>query len=269
MHRSKTFAASLLALCAGLSVGVAADPEAAKTTTELGVTVTANQVLDSMLEMDGFWPPVRNYIGGVRFDVSDPQTRREAVGLLKKIDEQMSERLFSEDVAVGQDLFAYVAARLRKYEFLRRLAATVADDSAMIALKTEWDRALEEVYTLPEAERAARLAANVEAMRPAMRRAGLPDDKLQATLPLWELLAQSTLRVDATDAGRVAVAFECEIVGAKGEAARLVCRIMEATEWALIVKPADEDLSRRHFLAAWDVLDRHSQPRTAAAAGGQ
>src|SRR5687767_13753861 len=165
MNQSKVIVSSLLACWAWIPIGNAAGPEAARTTTELGLTVTADQVLDSMLELDGFWPPVRNYISGEQFKVSDRETRRAAVGRLKQLDEQMSERLLSEDTAVGQDLFDYIAARLRKYEFLRLLAATVADDSTMIALKIEWDRALEDAYTLPESARAERLAANVQAMR--------------------------------------------------------------------------------------------------------
>ena len=264
MTLSKVVASLLVAVFAWAVPCDADGPEAAQTTTDLGLTVSAEQVLDSMLEMDGFWPPVRNYICGPRFEVCDREIRQEAVAMLKKIDEAMSERLFSEDLAVGQDLFDYAAARLRKYEFLRQLTATVADDVAMIGLKAEWDRALEEAYLLPEAERPDRLTANAAGMQSAMQRAGLPDEQARLTLPLWERLAEATLRVDGTGAGRVAVAFECEVVQANSEASRLACRIMEAAEWALMVKPADEELARRHFLAAWEALELHAAPRTAA-----
>lgn len=245
--------------------------DALETTTEFGITVTTDQIIDSMLEMEGFWPPVRAYIASDRFPVGDAATRRESVEHLKALSRLLSARLASDDDTVGQDLALYVAARLRKYECYRQLRAALHDDALMLKLKNIWERAMDECNGLTPAELEGRLDEVKSRIEEEMKTARCTSETVAKAKPWWDRLAQTKLRIEATSAGRAVMQYEREIESSSPACCELTIDVLDATEWALITKADDRDITRSDFLAAWDTVCKCKTAQAAARsqAGGE
>jgi hypothetical protein len=242
-----------------------ADP--LKPSTELGITVTPQQVFNSMTEMAAYWPAVRNYVESEKFTAADLATRKLAVERLKQLDARMSARLDSEEEAVGLDFLEYLAARVRKTEAFRQLREAIDNDLAMFRLKTHWDTALAPLERLDDPERSTQIVKLAASMKPRMEVEGLPQQTIARAAPLWEVLAKATVRVDATAAGLAVVQFESEVESAAKPVARLTFSLIEATEWALMTKAANQTITRQDFIAAWEALARFRQPQASSNRG--
>lgn len=258
------FALSLCALLVNAR-GLAAQ-DAIQTTHEFGVTVTADEIIDTIAEMESYWPSVRRYIASDQFKVTDLATRRAAVERLKELDDRLSARLFNDVNSLGLDMFDYLAARNRKTAIWRQLRAVVADDQRMLRLKARWDEAVKETTALPQDQRPPRMQVTVNAMRQWMHDAGIVDETIQRAMPVWDILAQSIARVDATGAGQEVLNFEEEVAAAAVKSSALTFNIIDATEWALISRPDDAVVTRKDFIAAWAALTASQRPATQAAA---
>jgi hypothetical protein len=228
--------------------------DALETTTEFGITVTTDQIIDSMLEMEGFWPPVRAYIASDRFPVADAATRRESVEHLKALSRLLSARLASDDDSVGQDLAQYVAARLRKYECYRQLRAALKEDALTLRLKEVWERAMDECNGVPAGELQEKLQELKLRMEQEMQAAHCSAETIGRARPWWDRLAQTKLRIEGTSAGRAVMEYERQIESSSPACCELTVSVLDATEWALITKADGREITRSDFLAAWDTL---------------
>ncbi|MEK6233905.1 MAG: hypothetical protein N2C14_04260, partial [Planctomycetales bacterium] len=79
-------------MCAVLCSGLIAQAEL-KTTSEFGVTVTAEDLIGNMYELQQFWPAVRAYLVSKDFKAADLPTRRRAASLLAQVDSSLTKRL--------------------------------------------------------------------------------------------------------------------------------------------------------------------------------
>lgn len=259
--RKLSLALPVMLLALGSSAGLRA--QELQPTTEFGLTITPEQLYDAIQETQDFWPPVRAHIAGEEFTVADLETRRQAAEFIADVNDHLHDRLFGDDEAVAMDLMTYLGARLRVFEFYRQLRAAVADDAAMVELKTRWERRLREINELPETERAAQYDDLVASIDTEMQSLEVPDERRAAALPLWQVQVQAIARMNTTGAGRQMLVFEQQVKHSDSALADLIRQVVSSSDWAQITKTKQTSLLRDDFLAAWQTLAEYEAARTA------
>jgi len=233
-------------------------------TTEWGITITPTQLDDAIQETQDFWGPVKKYINGDDFAAAGPETRQQAVAFLKRVHDELYERLFERDEATAQDLLDFVALRLRKFTLYRQLRETIADDAVFVGLWERWERAQRDIHSLPEADRAPRVKATLALLPDDMTAAGLSPEKIERAMKTWDFQAQCTARMAKTEAGKVMLGFDREIKKAEPPLGDLLRAISAAADWAQITKTGEKSLTKADFIKASDELGQiKSHGRTA------
>ncbi|MCA9101484.1 MAG: hypothetical protein R3C10_20495 [Pirellulales bacterium] len=238
-----------------------------ETTEDLGLRVTQDDIITAIQEQSEFWPPVRDYVNSRQFDrVADAPTRAEAVVFLKRVHDELHDRLMGEDERRALDLVTYLGHRLRTFTIYRQLRDTVGDEAALVALVEHWDTNQRSLIALPAAERLAGSQRIVAEMRQEMIDQGLSNAVVDKAMPLWSLQGECLTLLLTTDAGKQMVKFDGEVREQRPAVARLVRRVASSAEWASIMQTDTSDpIDRDDFIKAWETLERHEVARTAAA----
>lgn len=216
------------------------------TTTEFGVTITADQITDAIQESQDFWGPVRSYLASDAFP-GEKAARESAGALLKRVNDELQRRLFDADEPTAQDLIQYLTHRLRKFELYRRLRVELANDAALAALVERWEHAQREIGTLPEAERPERQKGVLALLPDEMAALGVPAEKASQTLPLWQHLAGVQARMCGTEAGKCIMVYEQDAQQLDRAAGEVIGRVAAAADWVLIVRVAGHEIGRADF----------------------
>jgi hypothetical protein len=252
------------ALVAATTV-VAQDDDVPPPTTELGITITFEQLTAAIQEQQDFWGPVKKHIAGDNFPGYEVAARQQAVAFLKQVHDELYERLFERDEGAALDMYDYLGMRLRKIEIYRRLRTAIGDDAAFVAIMDRWERAQRDIHALPEAERDARVQATLELLPGEMQSVGLSAEKTATAIKLWEMQAQCMKRMAHTKAGKAMLGFDREMRKAEPPLSDLLRSIANATDWALIGKQSDASIAKADFIRAWDELNQlKAKTRTAA-----
>ncbi len=225
-----------------------------QTTTELGITVEPDDIFDAIHETSQFWPPLRKRLNDGRLDIATPAAQRGAAAVIRRVNDELYQRLMSDDESRGADLIRYTAARIRIFRIYRTLRETIDDDRALLALKTRWDHLHREARDLDAAEQPARRAEIVAGMRQAMLEEGVEPERIERAMRQWRQLGLALQRMNATEAGQAMLRVEDDVRHGDAEVAQLMREIMATSDWAQIVKPAKTTLSARDFLPAWEAM---------------
>lgn len=233
-------------------------------TTELGVTVTPDDIYDSIQETTDFWPPVRAYVGGARFEVSTPEARKATEAFLKQAHTFLHDQLFEKDEATAMDLINYLSWRIRKFAFLRQMREVLNDDALLAALKDDWERLQREANDLPNDQQQAARTAIPTAMASRMNAAGVEQQQSDQVLEMWRQIAVCVEHMDATESGQGMLEFEEQAKALDLTTATLIRDVVSAAEWTLIIKPAGTLVEHTDFRPAWDGLLKLRAAHTAA-----
>lgn len=233
-------------------------------TTELGVTVTPDHIYDSIQETTDFWPPVRAYVGGARFEVATPEARKATEAFLKQAHTFLHDQLFEKDEATAMDLIDYLSWRIRKFAFLRQMREVLNDDALLAALKDDWERLQREANDLPAGEQQAARAAIPTAMASRMKAAGVEKQESDQVLGMWRNIAVCVEHMDATEAGQGMLEFEEQAKSLDLTTGTLIRDVVSAAEWTLIIKPVGTLAEHTDFQPAWDGLLKLRAAHTAA-----
>lgn len=255
--------ALVFALTGALGSAVVAQDDL-QPTTELGVTVTPDDIYDSIQETTDFWPPVRAYVGGARFDVATPDAREATEVFLKQAHTFLHHQLFEKDEATAMDLIDYLSWRIRRFTFLRQMREVLNDDALLAALKDDWERLQREANDLPADKQHAAQAAIPTAMASRMNAAGVEKQESDQVLEMWRQIAVCIDHMDATEAGQGMLGFEEQAKSLDLTTGTLIRDVVSAAEWTLIIKPKGTLAEHTDFRPAWDSLLKLRAAHTAA-----
>lgn len=235
-----------------------------KTTTELGVTITPDDLFDALDESCAFWPAVRKHLKGNDFKVADADVRATAERNIAVMQDRLHRRLMEGDDAAGSDVLQFAIWSLRKTRLYQELRATLGDPQLVQQLREAWSANCRNQLTEGAAPSAEELVAP---MLSEIKTRGVPADRAAKTADLLGKIAVCTLRVRATDTSRMIREYDQSL--GDTPAAMLTRDVVFAADWAGVIKPQGARLKKEHFLRAWEEL--HSPPLevTASAVGGQ
>lgn len=261
-HELRTFGKHfvLAALSLGLLGGSARalDQEPIQPSTELGVTVTPDDIFNSLEETLSFWPAVRRHITSGELKGTETAHCLEADACIGVVQDQLHDRLMGADQQEAMDVIHYLTWNIRRTHFFRELRQTVGDKHAV--------RLRAAVYApIWEAEDTATpdRAVLTSAAEPALKELGLAIDKEARARELLESIATCLVAMEATEAGRLIRSAEFALTGQPcAETAR---RIVSAADWASVIKETDTPTRREHFIAAWEELHGPAVALTASA----
>jgi hypothetical protein len=223
------------------------------TTTEFGVKITSENILDAIQEAQDFWAPVLEYLGSEQFAVADPAMRKQTIEFFTRLHEALYKQLFEGDEASARDLLDYLCTRLRKIVLYQQLRTAMNDDAALVTMMERWERGYREVSSLPAEERAVRVQGLLDMMPREMETLGLSAEARDKAMPLWKLQAQCMARMYVTRAGAIFAKFEQEARGFDRPVGELLRNIATAADWAMITKEG-KNASRADFERAWKSL---------------
>jgi|GEM_PF-2282016 len=233
-------------------------------TTELGVTVTPDHIFDAIQETTDFWPPVRAYVKGEKFQVATPASREATAAFLKQAHSFLHDQLFEKDEATAMDLIDYLSWRIRKFVFLRRIRQSLQNDSLLVLSKDDWEQLRRDANELPaERQDVARAAIPTEMSR-RMVAAGVEGPKVEEVVELWRRIAVCEQHMSDTETGQGMLEFEQQAKEFDRATASLIRDVVSAAEWTLIAKPTGTLASYGDFQPAWDSLQKLRAAHTAA-----
>ncbi len=225
--------------------------DAFQTTTELGVTVTANDILDAMEESSSFWPAVRRYIVSSDFKAADQVSRIAADRCIGQVQDQLYNRLMGGDDAAAMDVIHYITWSIRRNHFLRELRDTVGDAEAVGRLRSIWCENFSSALGRGTIADLQPLAAQME---PRLKLLGLPNERQTQVLSLWRSLGTCMLQLEETQTGKLLRETDRTLAGRPE--ADLVRRIVTAADWACAMKTHSGPAVRADFISAWDLFNR-------------
>jgi hypothetical protein len=258
-------------LTAGLLLGTVVPSLCAQeiqTTTEFGITITPEQVMDAIQESADFWPPVNKLIAGDQFKVGEPWAREKAASFIKRVQDHLYEQTMSEEEKVVLDLIDYLTCRMRMIELYREMRKVVGDDLTVAQLKAEWERQYRDARSLPEAECALVQAKIVSNMRREMEIAAVKADALEPAMKIWERLAECTVRLNGSQTGLAILEYEKEAKAAEVKVGVIIRDVVAAADWALVSRKEGTTASKEDFNRAWQELKPMRTPTVVVGAGG-
>lgn len=257
------YALAVLALCQA-----ACFAQELQTTTEFEVTITPQNVMDGLEEMQQFWTPVLRYIASEQFAKADAEGRKQAAAFFNRLHDSLYKQLFEADEATARDLLDYFCLRLRRIALYKRLREATHDDAALVTLIDCWEKAFRDINQLPQAERPARVEAMLKLLPGEMATLGLSAETSQRAIVLWNLQAKCMMRMSETKAGALIASFERDARRMERPVGELLREIASASDWVLITKEAGKPVGRADFDNAWKRLaELRGQPRTVAVPG--
>lgn len=248
------------------AVLVSLSPAAARAqfeaTTECGVTVTPQEIVDCLFESQAFWPGVRKHIVSKNFPVGDLSDRQQAVEILAEVDNHVTRCVTSSDEAKVQDVLDFFSARLRKFAIYREIRTLVANDAQFCRLKDVWEDGryllnLDSVEGHVEAK-----SKLLDQMKIEM--SGLPEEKVKKAIDAWKRLGDTMDRSNNTDVGKMLVKYEAQMINGDAEMRDLMRNIVRAADWAHITRTSPKSaVKTADFVTAWDHCMRNDVAQTA------
>jgi hypothetical protein len=242
---------------------LAAD-EPLQTTTEFGITVTADELAAAIQEMEDFWGSMHAYLSGKDFTQGDESSRRQTLKFFNSVQEGFYKKLFDGGDEHVVDLVDYLSLRLRKFAMYRRLRETVDNDAVLAELVEHWERSHRDCNALPADEQAERLAKLLEQMNHEMQRLGVPDERRAEASAVWSLQADCFARMNGTEAGKMMIGFEHQARELDRPSAELIRQVANAIDWATITKPESASLTVARFKTAQGDLARMRNARVSS-----
>lgn len=248
MTRTKWFLATALTLLAARPAYAASD-EPFVSSTELGVTITANDVFDGIEESMTFWPAVRKHLASPEFGVADLAQRKEVVAYIRDVQGKLHDRLMGGDNAQGMDVLNFACWNLRRIHFMREMRGAINADDALPRLRVEFHNHYARLLREQGVVAPEQLTAAIE---PQLKLLALPVDRHAQAMELWHKVALCLIAMEATGVGGVMREADHALDGSP--AAELTRRVVAAADLASIMKPQSGPATKADFLAAWDRL---------------
>lgn len=248
-------------LAGSILVSASRAEDAFESTTEFGITVTANDIFDHLDEATVFWPAVRKYVKSPEFKAGDAQLRLQADAQIGDIQSQLHDRLMGDDEAAAADLIRYVVWNVRRMALFRQLRDTVGQPDGIGNIGAVWYHNYSLMLDKGDPVQAESLAA---AMVPATTGLALSPDRQAVVRNLWLSISACLVEMEATKTGQFLRGAERSL--ANRPEADLTRRIAAAADWACIVKTRHGPAVREDFIAAWDALNRPATTESASTA---
>jgi len=247
-----------------LSMIVAAPGQDLPTTTDHGITITADDLTTAIQQTQDFWGPVRKHLHSEECTIADMAKRKEAAAFLKQVHDNLHTRLFEMGDEVAMDLIDYVGKRLRMYEVYRKIRATIGDDTVTYTLVDSWGYEFRKLHLLAKEEQPAKIAELLGRMNEDMKAAGLDDAKIAAAAKLWIIQADVIQKMAATGAGQMMLDYERQGWALEKTAGDLLADISLAADWAQIANASTAEIGREDFVKAWASLKEFRDLRPTA-----
>ena len=228
-----------------------------KTSTEFGETVTADELIGNIFELQNFWPGVRKFMVSKSFQTADLEIRRQAADLLAKVDASLTKRLNHDSEA--EDLLNFLAARVRKYRLMRKIRKAVGDDAGFWVMFDHWERSRRLINHAPsekQAEMADVLLADVQRK---MKAGGMSSADVERAMDFWRRLGRNRDRMSGTAAGQLIIGFENQARKGDARTKRLLQAVVRAADWALVTKAENQTVTVNAFRKAWAQCSAHAK----------
>jgi len=229
------------------------------TTTEFGITVTQEQIINAISESQDFWPGVRKHIISEKFPVADASVRAEAAKILKEVDGRLAQLLFSNNQQQAQDLVEFIANRLRKFNMYRDLRTLLGDDSVTCRLKDRFEYGHRQVCQLPEEKRAAANVQLLADIKGELTAARVTDETAAKAMEKFEKLGQTLDRMHRSAPGAMMQEFENQLRAGDPKLRVLMLSIVRAADWAQITQVENKSLKSADFVVAWESCLKYEQ----------
>lgn len=225
------------------------DPGRDWTTTELGITVTQEEILDDFNRGAEFWPAVCRYIEQRGTSMADDPTRAAAVAIIRQTNVALHRQFFDTDEQGALDVIRYTSWSLRRAAISRLAAALVNDRQSVLALRDSWQRTWTEAGDKsPEALADLMARRTQEALAPLALDLGTAEQITQ----LSRRLAVCMHEMQATETAEILRGAERH---ANNEQTRDMLRgIVDAADLASISRAGGDHLGIAHFKSAWAEL---------------
>lgn len=229
----------------------ALDFEPIQDSTELGVTVTPNQIFDSFEESLTFWPAVRRCVLSGELNGADQAICVEADAYIGQVQDQLHDRLMGADQDKALDVINYVTWNLRRTHFFRQLRNTVANDEATCRLRRAFYR---QVGRQMQGGRTVDSDLLVTALEPELKALALGLDTEVRARELLRSIGACQIAIERTETGQLLRQAEEALDGQP--CANVVRRIVSAVDWAGVIKDHGSLARREHFVVAWEQLNK-------------
>ncbi|MGD9647593.1 MAG: hypothetical protein AB7U73_17900 [Pirellulales bacterium] len=217
------------------------------TTTELDVTVTHNQILDSFDRYADFWPEVCRHVEKQGDAIGDDPARETVVAIIRKAQFDLHKQFFETD-ELAKDAITYTSWGLRRAELFRRVNDIVKDRDQVIRLRDAWQTCTRESTNLSSnlpdklSDQTARFVATLQ-LDPTAK------DRLIKTS---RDIAQCMLAMEATSTAKLLRRAERQTNNP--QARDLLHDIVDAADWALLSDTGEGRFGAAQFKAAWAEL---------------
>ncbi|HWA98982.1 MAG TPA: hypothetical protein VG713_10840 [Pirellulales bacterium] len=237
----------------GFVAAVRAD-EPLRTTTEFGITITADDLGAAIQEAQDFWDPVLQYLSGNDFAEVDAETRKAVARFFVSVHEGVSQKLFDGNDDSVEDLVDYLTLRLRKFVIYRQLREAIDDDAAFAELIERWERAHRDINALAVEQRSARVEAVLGLISDEMKALGVAEERCTKAYEIWTLQSQCLARMAGTETGKMMIGFEHTARQMDRATGELIRQVASAADWAAVKKQGNSSLTLNEFKAAWAEL---------------
>ncbi len=112
------------------------------TTTELGVTVTHDEILDTIDRCADFWPAVCRHVEKQGDEIASDAARTAVIGIIRKTQFELHKQFFEADDR-AKDMIVYTSWGLRRAMLYRRAGDLVKDRQTLIRLRDAWQACLD------------------------------------------------------------------------------------------------------------------------------
>ncbi len=214
------------------------------TTTELGLTVTHDEILDTFDRCADFWPAVCRHVERQGDSIASDPARTAAVAIIRQTQSELHNRFFASEVG-AQDAIAYTSWGLRRAALYRRVDKLVDDRNTLIQLRVLWQTYVHEPagppVDLPDqiASKTAEAVASLQLDAPTA----------EQIVQVSRDIARCVLAMEATSTAKFLrqAAHQTN----NPQARDLLHDIVDAADWALLMDSGQGRFGVTQFKAAW------------------
>lgn len=224
------------------------------TTTEYGITITADDLINALLESQALWPGIKKHLLSDKCTAAAPEIRKQGVDFLNKVDDQITKKVLGAADADVQDALDFLSMRLRKFALYKELRTLLNDDIQLARLKDRWEDNRYKLNGSPEANWPAESERMLGEIKADMQALGFDQAKLDAALAIFVRMDLVNNRMCTTNLGRMVLSYENEMRGADPKLKHLMRHVVRAADWAMITRAkATTPVRASDFVKAWEV----------------
>ncbi|MBX9792324.1 MAG: hypothetical protein K2Y37_25775 [Pirellulales bacterium] len=233
------------------------DAAANWTTTELGVTIKHDQILDAIDRCAEFWPQVCRHIEKHGDSMAEPGARAAVVAVIRRTQFELHKQFFASD-ELARDAIDYTSWGLRRAALYHRVDELLNDRDVLIRVRAAWQNALTDVRSLDDlpTEIARRTTETAAELRLDLART-------QQLVQTSGEIAHCMMAMESTSTAKLL--RQAERLTNNPQARNLLHDVIDAADWAHLTDSGEGRFGAAQFRAAWNDLTAMRRQTTVAA----